>query len=73
MPHYEAPADMEHGAQTSDPAASLRAAFISRVRIDRAATRSVAALAEQLQDETVALMHEERGLVDETRRCTIRY
>lgn len=70
LPPYEPPLDMYRAgsSMTGDLRIPHRRAFLERVRRERRVARSVAALAEQLHEETVSLLHETRALADEQRR-----
>ena len=54
------------------PVPPARSEYLDIVRRERSAVRGVAALAEELQDEALALSHEVRALEDERRRARVR-
>uniref|UniRef100_A0A7S4K8L7 RING-type E3 ubiquitin transferase n=1 Tax=Odontella aurita TaxID=265563 RepID=A0A7S4K8L7_9STRA len=70
LPPYESPLEMYEGGGCGKTVTLVprRRAFLERVRRERRAARSVAILTEQLIDDVVALLHEERALADERRR-----
>ena len=79
LPPYRPPEEDKAGDRGSWASAcgwrsheSRRQAFVNRVRRERQAARSVAALYEQVQDEALALMHKQRALRDELRRIADR-
>lgn len=68
LPPYEPPLEMYEAAGLNAVRIPRRRAYLDRVRRERRAARSVAVLAEQLQDQIVAFLHNKRALADEQRR-----